>query len=131
MPISFSRAFTAFAVIFCLSPSPSTTSARSPLLSLLLLALLIKLLVECGKFGFEAGNRVALGGEVTGDKNLCRNKVRLEAALAALEVMLLRPDYRRVQLFEFIMAERIIAQSRPMVARSLVLIARSKWSTRV
>ena len=45
-----------------------------------------------GEFGFERVDGIALGGEVAGDENWRGNEVGLEAALALLEVVLLRPD---------------------------------------
>ena len=91
-PISLSRAFTALAVIFCFSPSPSMTSASSPSSPLCSSRFSSSCCSMPASSAFEGVDGIPLGGEVAGNEERRGNEVGLEAALALLEVLLLRPD---------------------------------------
>ena len=90
--------FTAFAVIFCLSPSPSITSAvvSSPSFSS---HIGIELLLKRGELIVQRVDGITFRNEVPGDQNWRGNEVRLEAPLAFQVVVRIPGEASLLSLF--------------------------------
>ena len=69
-----------------------------------------------GEFGFDGFDGIPLGSKIAGDENRRRNEVGLEAALALLVVVRLRPDEFAVLVFDLTNFARLRARL-PAVAR--------------